>query len=99
MITLNATQIITQEYKGSRNFMTSQVLKYGKITVNMAYELSRDKGIFDESIWGVTIVTLNSDNTTTREQEKSQLFHSLVSACDYIEKLKVEYNTSNIDLD
>lgn len=89
MTTKTAREIIHMEYKGSKNFMTPNVIKVGKIKRDMAYELSTGQGLEQKTtIYGVTIVSIDNDNNTTRRTELSKCCHSHAEAMEYIEYLK-----------
>ena len=89
----SAKQILRQEYGTARNFMTDKVIRIGKINRNIAYELSTGKGIFDKSLFGVSVVSYNpSNDTTDRHAIKSRCFSSLISAESYIDELRGLYN-------
>lgn len=88
MTTLSAREIIKKEYGDSKNFMTQWVLGHYKTRRNQAAELSTGIGLFDTRIWGVSVVTLHEDGSTTRETDLSSCFESEQEARDYIESLK-----------
>lgn len=86
-----AKEIIRQEYKESKNFMTPTVIRFGKINKHMAYELSSGRGIYDQPIYGVSVVSYDPDtDTTKREHDLSDVFQSLMDAEHYIKQLKRE---------
>lgn len=87
-MSLTARQIIKREYGNSRNFITPQIIRYGKVDKNLAYELSRGEGIKGEDIYGVSVVELKQDGTTERRIDLSNMFYSLREAQDYIKTLK-----------
>ena len=92
MNTLSAQKAISHEYDGARNFITPQVIKYGKINRNLAFELSSGRGIFDDNtMYGVSIVSIISHEypiETKRMTELSNSFQSRRAADVYIESLK-----------
>lgn len=86
---MNAEQIIRKEYGNSGNFMTPNVIEYGKISRNIAYELSSGTGINYQKIWGVSVVVVK--NGKTERSELSKCCHSEKEALDYINELKAKY--------
>lgn len=66
-------------YNGQRNFMTPNLIRYGK-RGKMVFELSSGRGIDDAPIYGVTVIELPS----TRRSDLSTLFHSIDEATAYI---------------
>lgn len=85
---MNAKDIVRLEYGDSKNFMTPEVIKYGKISKNLAYELSFGIGLCREDLYGVSVVELLDDGTTRRRTDLSKVLNSLKEALDYIEELK-----------
>ena len=67
--------------------MTPRILKYGKINKNVSYELSYGKGLFDEPLYGVTVVS-EEKGLVKREYDISQAFPSREAAEQYIRELK-----------
>jgi hypothetical protein len=91
MSTLSAERIILKEYKGSRNFMTPRVLAYYKAGDNRGIELSTGTGLFDQDIWGVSVVDYDpATNTTERMIDVSGVFQSYSEALAYIDELVTE---------
>lgn len=92
MTELEAWQIIQREYGSSRNFMTPNVLRVGKINPNVAFELSTGRGIRDQTIFGVTVVRYYPESDTTdRNAIKSDCFQSRANAERYIKELMDKY--------
>ena len=89
-LALTARQIIRKEYGNSTNFITPYVVKYGKISRTVAYELSRGTGpLSQHMLYGVSIAVWDEDtNTTRRAIQTSKLFDLLWDAEQYIEKLR-----------
>ena len=85
---MSAKDIIRKEYGKSKNFVTPDVLKYGKIKKNKAYELSGGRGIFSDNLYGVSVVSVNSKGKTKRSDRQSKVFRSKSKALTYINRLK-----------
>lgn len=64
------------------NFMTPDIIEYIKID-NGVVELSKGKGIFSDTIYGVTVVRYGKKNSNL-----SNCFTKISDARDYIETLK-----------
>jgi hypothetical protein len=94
---VDAREIVMKEFNGSRNFVTPNVEGYGKISENIAFELSKGKGIFDErqTIFGVSVVVyFPSTNKTCRFITEtvdgvkiSAMFYSKKEALEHTEYL------------
>lgn len=78
MCKLTARGIIQRQYGSSKNFMTPNVIKYGKVNQCTAYELSSGEGFsknpyqqpYDRpTIYGVTVAT-----DKERLHDKSKVF-------------------------
>jgi len=82
-----AKQIVEQEYGKSSNFMTPNVVKYGKAGRTRAYELSWGAGILEGKLYGVSVVDVLPDNKTKRRTDLSRSFKSLSCAKEFIEEL------------
>lgn len=91
MSNLTAKQIIKREYGESKNIITPEVIRYGKINKNLAYEISSGIGMKGDTIYGVSIVEIDKDGKTTRRTDLSDLFDSIDEVEMYIEVLKEEY--------
>ena len=85
---MNAEVIIRKEYGGSRNFITNRVLSFYRLPDGAA-ELSEGEGIIDRSkkLYGVSIVRLNKDGSTTRETDISRCFPDLDEALAFLVSL------------
>ena len=94
----NAGEILKMEYGTARNFMTPNVLEIGMIANNqnncIAFELSTGRGIFEGTqLFGVSVVEYDLiTKKTDRHAVKSECFHSLIDANDYIKILKEKYD-------
>lgn len=80
---LKAEEIIAKEYGNSRNFITPTVIKYGMLSSNRAYELSRGTGFYQEPIFGVSLVQYYPETKKT-ERLQGKLFMSLNDAEKFI---------------
>lgn len=88
-MSISARQIIKKEYGKSRNIMTPNVIRYGKISKNIAYELSSGRGIVNEQIYGVSVVEIDENGETIRRTDLSKMFYSLEESEDYIKKISL----------
>ena len=86
----SAREMIKKAYGSSKNFMTPNVISYGKIGKDVAYELSSGSGIFTPMLYGVSVVKENPYGGYEKLTNISQSFTSLQEAKAYIEKLKRE---------
>ena len=88
---MDARDIICMEYKDSRNFMTPRKLSCGKLSENIAYELSSGTGFNHEPIWGISIAAWRpKEQKTERLYKLSRCCHSSLEARGYIQSLKDE---------
>ena len=88
-MTMTARQILRQELGDSKNFMTPGIMRVGKMSRNIAYELSTGRGMDNEPIYGVTLVMLDeSTGRTERLFDDSQMFESIMEAVCYIADYK-----------
>ncbi len=79
------------------NFMTPDILKYGKLNRNTAYEFSKGKGIIGSgNLYGITLVKVKPDGTTESMFDHSKAFSSKDKAEKYIKELK---SLPDFDLD
>lgn len=92
MMKLTAKGIIQKQYGTSRNFITPNIVRYGKINRETAYELSSGEGFSENpytkpydrpTIYGVTVATEKE-----KLHDKSKVFQSRKEADTYIRKLK-----------
>lgn len=67
--------IFARTYNGAKNIMTPSVVTYGK-RGNLIYEISTGRGIRDEPIYGVTVLTVTGE----RVPAKSDLFSTRAAA-------------------
>lgn len=87
---MDARTIVGKACNGNKNFMTPDVIEYGLINANTAYELSKGAGLFsDKQIYGVTICRYE-DGEFWNMHEKGKMCNSLDEARSYIEELKAE---------
>ena len=94
---MEAREILEREYGTARNFMTPTVLGRGLIwrpgkgvrKVQGAYELSTGSGIVSGTIiFGVSVVEVHEDGSTSRRFDLSSCFHDKRVARAFIRKLK-----------
>ena len=84
-ITPSAMDIIKMAYGQSTNFMTPNIMRYGKIHRNIAYELSSGEGIDRQPIYGVSFaVYIPTQNRAIRAHGLSKGGFSLIEAEKYI---------------
>ncbi len=94
---MTAREIIHKEYGESKNFMTPNNRRYGKVhgAPDVAYEVSEGTDFNHNKIYGVSIVRVWADGTTERWMEKSGVCRSkaevdtlLGNLAGYIRELK-----------
>lgn len=80
-----------QVYKGSKNFMTPEILEYGK-TGPFLYEISKGEGFSHKTIYGLTILEdcPTKQIKTVRRPDLSSCYHSLSEVRDAITALKTQ---------
>lgn len=86
--TFSAREIIKKEYGSSKNLMTGDILRYGKIKRNKAFELSKGRGFSGKTLYGVSIASISKHGKTRRNYSQSKVFFSKEKAENYIERLK-----------
>ena len=98
MTTLTAREIIKKEYGDSKNFMTPSILETKKISINRAYELSSGEAFLsDGRIYGVSVVDYDpATDTTQRNYDLSEMFHSYQEAKEHIKALKQEARSESV---
>lgn len=86
---LTARDIFRIRYpEGSKNFMTPTIIRYGKISSNVAYELSSGRGIGDGPLYGVTVVKYDERlHKAESLYNLSKAFSTRSSAESYIKTL------------
>lgn len=77
-----ANDIFKQVYGHSKNFMTPTI-RYRKVVGDYAVELSAGRGFRNESIFGVTVLTLDGE----KRPALSKIFYSESEAETYINNL------------
>jgi hypothetical protein len=99
-----AEDIIMKEYGNTRNSITPDVLEYGIIRENIAYELSSGR-VQQNDIFGITLTRERPDGTTQRLYELCRFFDSEQKAREHITELKkrfvggIETSAERIDLE
>lgn len=67
MATPTAKQMFLERFGDRKNFMTEQVIRYGKLRIDLAYELST--GMFGPTrLWGVSVIQRLPDGSYQRPQ-------------------------------
>jgi len=86
---ISARDVIMKEYNGSVNFMTPHIIGYKWIIKDkLACELSRGKGLFDRTIYGVSVVLYDKETKKTKRlTQYSDCFTSEKDADNYIRNL------------
>ena len=69
-------------FKGAPNFMTPDILDYGKRGVRL-FEISTGRGLQGGPIYGVTVITVRGE----RRHDLSQCFGTLADATAYTKSL------------
>jgi len=85
-----AEDITLKEYGNSKNSITPDVLEYGIINRDIAYELSSGREQ-QNGIFGITLTRERPDGATQRLYELCRFFDSEEKARDYINKLKKRF--------
>ena len=93
MQTKPAGEIIEHEYGDSKNFMTPRVLKYGKISRTIAYEIAQGEGFEHETIYGISVaewtgVKDHRGKYTIRRTDLSKLCYNQGEIDKYIRELQ-----------
>lgn len=81
---MNRSQIaalFNRVYDGGRNFMTPNLVKYGK-RGRLVYEISSGTGMRQQPIYGVTVLEIDG----TERSDLSTMFQSLREAEAYIRR-------------
>lgn len=82
---LTAEQIFKKEYSDSKHYITPELVRYGKITDNLVYEVSKGKKpIVGGDLFGLQLVSIDKQGNTKREDELSKCFDSLKELEEYI---------------
>ena len=91
---LTAREMIKREYGTSKNFMTPDVLRRGKLHRAVAYELSGGGGFLTsiDRLFAVSVVAYNKEmDKTARCTDVSEVFSSRAEAEDYISELRTRW--------
>jgi hypothetical protein len=83
---MTPSEIIVKEYGTSPNPMTPRVIAYGALP-NGAYELSWGLGLTG-TIWGVSVVWVDSEGKTMRDHKLAGCFHKRKDADQRIRELR-----------
>jgi hypothetical protein len=89
---LDAKTVFDMEFSYGRNMMTPNVIYYRNMDDKLFIELSTGKGIYDENIYGVTVLERKEDGSIVRRQDLSECFQSRGSAEEHIANLIEEFN-------
>ena len=85
--TKKAKGLFSKYFNNKPNFMTPKVIKYGHSN-GYYYELSEGKGLNNNKIYGVTILSVNpASNAIYHHKSLSDCFFTLGAATDYIKEL------------
>lgn len=84
-----AQTILHMEYGNAKNFMTPNIIEIGKISDNIAYEISSGEGLSHNTIYGLSIVSYNPEtNKTSRDYDGSGCYDTLAEVNEIIDNLK-----------
>jgi len=89
-MTQTAKEILKTAFGGSKNFMTPNLIKIGKIDLNTAYEITTGTGFNNSSLYGVIVIRA-TETGTKHLNEYSKSFDSLQKAEDYIKEIKATW--------
>ena len=90
---LSPRQLFKQCYGDSHNFMTPNIIKYGK-KGHFYYELSKGRGISfnynekEKMLYGVTILTQPQPGVPNKEHRLSTVFRDQETCIEYVKWLK-----------
>jgi hypothetical protein len=85
--TKTSCDIFKSEVRG-QNFMTPEVLGYFRPSKSHIAELSKGRGMEDNDIFGVTVISKNRiTHQWVRNHEQSKCFRSRSAAMEHIEAL------------
>ena len=89
---MNAKEIFKIAYGGNKNAMSDKILKYGKIGLNSAYEISSGSSLGNLEGGGLTyavsVVILKDDGTQDRTQDYFKTFPNYENALTYAKSLR-----------
>ena len=91
MKTYSAREIIKKAYGTSKNFITPNIIKYGKISKTIAFELSSGSSMSGGTMYGVSIAKIIKGGKAERQYNLSKSFYTIYKAERYIEALKRKY--------
>jgi len=83
---LTPRQAFNMVYNNQKNFMTPNIIETRQ-KGKYFYELSSGRGIENDTIYGVTVLKINSDNTVSKTDDKNKSFNSIDDARNYIRSL------------
>ena len=79
--------LFSKYFNNQPNFMTPKVIKYGQ-TSNYLYELSEGRGLGNNKVYGVTVLSLSPiDKKIHHHKELSDCFFTLGQAITYVKEL------------
>lgn len=84
---VNAAAVFNDLYKGVKNCMTPNIIKYGKINDTLAYELSSGK-FMNKTMYGITVISVMIDGFHQPNHDLSKAFQSLRDATEYVKELQ-----------
>lgn len=91
---MNIAGIFDNYYNGEKNFFTPRVYGYEHKLINEDYELviekSRGTGLFDQPLYGCTVLVIHKQKQTVQQIELSKAFNSPKEVNDYIKNITVE---------
>ena len=81
---LTARQIFKKVYNGKSNFMTPTIVQYFK-TKYHAIEISKGRGIYDNPIYGLSVIDLHTMESC---KKSTSLYQTLTSALYAVSRIK-----------
>lgn len=82
-----ADTLFDKAFNGGKNFVTPTVIKRG-FAGRFAYELSTGTGIYDEPLFGVTLIPADGSKRERESIDKSEMFFTKTDAVAYIATLE-----------
>ena len=70
-----------------KNFMTPDILEYGRVRLGVWYEISKGRGFTGTTIYGVTIRPYSAKSSVSK---LSKMVNSVEEALEYLREVSVE---------
>lgn len=84
-------------FKGQKHTVTPHIMRYGKTGLYF-YELSRDDGSRYNPVFGVTVLSIDSEMKIRYERKLSRCFATKKDAEDYINNLSMLHFVNDFSL-